>query len=97
MKVGHHVKYHGVIREMTDSGPLIVAVKRPLVPGRELFWMGTRFYFIFMYLFLLQLIYSVVSISALQHSDPFIYIHSFSHTLSSIMYYPKRFDISPMM
>lgn len=53
MKVGHHVKYDGVIREMTDSGPLIVAVKRPLVPGRELFWMGTRFYFIFMYLFLL--------------------------------------------
>uniref|UniRef100_A0A8D1NMK2 Ig-like domain-containing protein n=1 Tax=Sus scrofa TaxID=9823 RepID=A0A8D1NMK2_PIG len=39
-----------------------------------------------------ELIYSVVSISAVQHSDPVVCIHSFPQPFS-IMFYPKRLDI----
>ena len=42
-----------------------------------------------------ELIYSVVSISAVQHSDPVIYIYTYVLflILSSIVVYPKRSDI----
>ena len=41
------------------------------------------------------MIYSVVSISAVQHSDPVIYIYTYVLflILSSIVVYPKRSDI----
>ena len=38
--------------------------------------------------------YNVVSISAVQHSDPVIHIHTFFFLIfSSLMFYPKRLDI----
>ena len=45
------------------------------------------------------LIYTVVSISAVQHSDPVIHLYIYIHILflifSSIMVYAKRLDIVP--
>ena len=53
--------------------------------------------FIFLFLFFkLQLIYSGVSISAVQHSDPVTPISTFLVLiLSSIMFYHKRLVIAP--
>ena len=48
---------------------------------------------VIIYLFRQQLIYSVVSISAIQHSDPYIYTFFFSYYWKIIMVYPKRLDI----
>ena len=59
-----------------------------------------RLPFLFFKIFLLQLIYNVLSISAVQQSDPVIYIYIFfSHylflTLSSTMAHQKCLDIVP--
>ena len=55
---------------------------------------------LFIYFFLnftrIQLFYTVVSISVVQHSDPVTHIHAYIFLiLSFIMFYPKRLDIIP--
>ena len=54
-------------------------------------------FFVRFWFFLLQLIYNVLSISAIQQSDPVIYIYIYTHilflTLSSIMFHHKWLDI----
>ena len=43
MRVGHHVKLHGMIREMTDSHPLFVACRKPVVTEESCFGWGPDF------------------------------------------------------
>ena len=51
---------------------------------------------IFKFFISIQLICSVMPISAIQQSDPVINIYTFFFlTLSPIMFYPKRLDIVP--
>ena len=53
------------------------------------------FFFFKKFLIKLQLIYNIVSISAVQQSDPVIHIYILFLMLFSIMFYHKRLDIVP--
>ena len=45
----------------------------------------------------MYLIYNVVLISAVQHSDSVIHIYTFFFTLFSIMVYPRLLNIVPLL